>query len=129
MKGTKMAKKTVNNNKTNIDKLPNDKPVVYKIKTEGGTVNYVGVAKKGRVHERLEEHLPGGRDYVPGAKVQIEQFGSIAEARKKETSVIASALTQKPSQVKSPVRIGKITRRTARSVVKSVSNLPRFNMP
>ncbi len=85
-----MAKKTVNNNKTSISKLPNDKPAVYKIKTKGGNVNYVGVAKKGRVQERIEEHLPGGKDFVPGAKVQIEQFGSIAEARKKETAAIES---------------------------------------
>jgi hypothetical protein len=118
MKGITMAKRTVKNNKRSISKLPNDKPVVYKIKTEGGTVNYVGVAKKGRVQERLKEHLAGGRDYIPGDKVQIEQFGSIGEAKKKETSVIANALRQKPSQVKSPVRIGKITRRTARSVVR-----------
>ena len=83
-----MSKKTVNNNKTNIAKLPNDKPAVYKIKTEGGTVNYVGAAKKGRVQERIEEHLPGGKDYVPGAKVQIEQCGSIAEARKMEVAAI-----------------------------------------
>jgi len=83
-----MAKKTVNNNKTNIDKLPNDKPVMYKIKTEGGSVNYVGVAKKGRVHERLEEHLSGQQNYVPGAKIQIEQVSSIAEARKMEAVAI-----------------------------------------
>ncbi len=119
-----MARKTVSNNKISISKLPNDKPVVYRIKTEGGTVNYVGVAKKGRVQERIEEHLPGGKDYVPGAKVQIEQCGSIAEAREKESSVIARALTQKPSRVKSPVRTGKITRKTARSVVR-----PKYNAP
>ena len=83
-----MAKKTVNNNKTSIGKLPNDKPVMYKIKTEGGNVNYVGVAKKGRVQERIEEHLQRQEDYVPGAKVQIEQFGSIAEARKMEAAAI-----------------------------------------
>jgi excinuclease UvrABC nuclease subunit len=83
-----MARKTVNNNKTNIAKLPNDKPAVYKIKTEGGTVNYVGVAKKGRVQERIEEHLPGGKDPIPGARVQIEQVSSIAEARKMEAAAI-----------------------------------------
>jgi len=83
-----MAKKTVSNNKTSISKLPNDKPVMYKIKTQGGNVNYVGVAKKGRVQERIEEHLQGQEDYVPGAKVQIEQCGSIAEARKMEAAVI-----------------------------------------
>ncbi len=83
-----MAKKTVSNNKTSISKLPNDKPVMYKIKTKGGNVNYVGVAKKGRVQERIEEHLPGGKDYVPGAKIQIEQVSSIAEARKMEAAAI-----------------------------------------
>ncbi len=88
MKGINMAKKTVNNNKTGISKLPNDKPVMYKIKTPSGKVNYVGVAKKGRVQDRLEEHLQGQKDYVPGAKVQIEQFGSIAEAKKSEAAAI-----------------------------------------
>ncbi len=83
-----MAKKTVNNNQTGIGNLPNDKPVMYKIKTEGGNVNYVGVAQRGRVQERLEEHLSGGEDYVPGAKVQIEQVSSIAEARKMEAAAI-----------------------------------------
>ena len=117
-----MTKKTVKNNKTNIAKLPNDKPVMYKIKTKGGNVNYVGVAKKGRVQERIGEHLAGGKDYVPGAKVQIEQFSSIAKARKKESSVIANAKTQRPSHVKSSAKTGRITRKQARSVVKSVSN-------
>ena len=83
-----MAKKTVSNNKTSISKLPNDKPVMYKIKTKGGNVNYVGVAKKGRVQERIEEHLPGEKDYVPGAKIQVEQVSSIAEARKMEAAAI-----------------------------------------
>jgi excinuclease UvrABC nuclease subunit len=83
-----MAKRTVNNNKTSISKLPNDKPVMYKIKTKGGNVNYVGVAKKGRVQKRIEDHLQGQVDYVPGAKVQIEQCGSIAEARKMEAAAI-----------------------------------------
>ena len=83
-----MAKKTVKNNKTGIGKVPNNKPVVYKHKTASGKVNYVGVAKKGRVQERLTEHLPGGKDYVPGTKVQIEQVSSIAEARKIEAAAI-----------------------------------------
>jgi len=83
-----MAKKTVSNNKTSISKLPNDKPVMYKIKTDGGRVNYVGVAQRGRVQDRLKEHLPGGKDYVPGVKVQIDQVASIAEARKMEAAAI-----------------------------------------
>lgn len=84
-----MAKKTVNFNKPGISKLPDDKPVVDKIKTEGGKTNYVGTAQRGRVRERLEEHLPGGKDHVPGSKVQIEQTESISEAQKKEANIIS----------------------------------------
>ena len=83
-----MAKKTVSDNKAGIGKLPEAKPVMYKIKTEGGKVNYVGVAQRGRVQDRLKEHLPGARDYVPGARIQIEQFGSIAQARQAEAAEI-----------------------------------------
>jgi len=84
-----MARKTVGFNKTGVDKLPDDKPVVYRILTEGGRNNYTGVAKRGRVQERLREHLPGEKDYVPGARVQIEQVDSIREAREKEARIIA----------------------------------------
>ena len=52
-----MANKNVNFNKTGIEKLPNDKPVVYKIKTQSGSNNYTGIAQRGRVQERLGEHL------------------------------------------------------------------------
>jgi hypothetical protein len=84
-----MARKTVSFNKTGIGKLPDDKPVLYRIQSEGGKTNYAGIAKRGRVQERLEEHLPGGKDPVPGAKVRIEQMSSIAEAEAKEARVIA----------------------------------------
>lgn len=84
-----MARKTVNFNKSGIDQLPNDKPVIYKILTDGGQNNYTGVAQRGRVQERLREHLPGGKDYIPGAKVHIEQMDSIEKARQKEASIIA----------------------------------------
>lgn len=84
-----MAKKTTTFNKTGIGKLPNDKPVVYKIETPGGNNNYTGVAQRGRVQERLEEHLPGGKDPVPGAKVRIEQMNTIADARKREQGIIS----------------------------------------
>ena len=86
-----MGKKTTNFNKSGINKLPDNKPVVYKIKTESGNTNYVGIAKRGRVQERLQEHLPGGKDYIPGTKVQIEQVTSIADARKKESNIIAKS--------------------------------------
>ena len=86
-----MAKKTVDFNKTGIGKLPNNKPVVYKILTESGGNNYTGIAQRGRVGERLEEHLVGGKDYVPGSKVQIEQMTSIEEAREKESRIISKS--------------------------------------
>ena len=72
-----------------INKLPNDKPVVYKIKTTNGANNYTGIAKRGRVQDRLKEHLPGGKDYIPGSSVQIEQMSSIADARAKEGRIIS----------------------------------------
>ncbi len=86
-----MGKKTTNFNKSGISKLPDNKPVVYKIKTDSGNTNYVGIAKRGRVQERLQEHLPGGKDYIPGSKVQIEQMTSIADARKKESNIITKS--------------------------------------
>ncbi len=78
-----MAKK-INYNKTSIDQLPNDKPALYKIETEGGGLNYTGIAKRGRVTDRIKEHL----GEIPGATVSIEQFSSIDDARNKETNVI-----------------------------------------
>lgn len=39
-----MSTKTVRFNKGGAEKLPNDKPVVYKIKTESDKTNYVGTA-------------------------------------------------------------------------------------
>jgi len=82
-----MARKTVRYNQDGAAKLPNDKPAVYKIQTEGGRTNYVGVAKRGRVEERILEHLDQGR--IPGAKVQVQQVPSIDEAKQIEARVIA----------------------------------------
>ena len=79
-----MATKKTSFNKSGIKKLPNDKPVLYRIQTEGGKLNYAGIAKKGRVQDRLNEHI--GR--IPGASVSIEQFSSISDARSKEKNVI-----------------------------------------
>ena len=82
-----MARKTVPLTRTGIDKLPDGKPVVYRILTEGGKTNYVGVAKRGRVQERLEEHLDAGK--IPGARVKVQQLSSIDEAQKTEARIIA----------------------------------------
>jgi hypothetical protein len=82
-----MSTKKVKYNKQGIEKLPNDKPVLYRIKTESDRMNYVGVAQKGRVRERISEHL----GQIPGEKVQIEQFSNIKDAQKKEINVIRRA--------------------------------------
>ena len=78
-----MAKK-VKFNKSAIDQLPNDKPVFYRIETDGGNLNYAGIAQRGRVQDRLKEHL----DEIPGTTVSIEQFRRISDARNKEKNVI-----------------------------------------
>ena len=75
-----MGTKKTKYNKAGIERLPNNKPAVYKILTASGNVNYAGVAKRGRIQERIGEHLGD----IPGATVQIQQTETIAEARKKE---------------------------------------------
>lgn len=84
-----MVRKTVPFNSRGIEKLPDNKPVVYKIQTEGGRNNYTGIAQRGRVQERLQEHLAGNKDPIPGTRVQIEQHSSIKEAREKEARIIS----------------------------------------
>ena len=79
-----MARKKVPYNKTGINNLPTDKPVVYRIKTGSGKDNYVGVAQRGRPQDRISEHL----DEIPGSTVEIEQCSSIADAREKEARLI-----------------------------------------
>jgi hypothetical protein len=81
------AIKTVKYNRQGIEKLPEDQPVLYRIINESGSMNYVGVAQKGYVRERLSEHL--GK--TPGVKVQIEQFPNLEDAMKKEVNVIRRA--------------------------------------
>jgi len=83
-----MARKTVDFNAQGISKLPDSKPVVYRILSDGGRNNYTGVAQRGRVQERLREHLSGGKDYVPGSKVMIEPAPSIDEARRREQRIV-----------------------------------------
>ena len=49
---------------------------------------YTGIAQRGRVQERLTEHLQGGKDPIPGVKVRVEQMESIDAAREKEARII-----------------------------------------
>lgn len=78
-----MAKKT-KYNKAGIERLPADKPVIYRIKTRTGKTNYIGSAKCGRVRQRIGEHLGS----IPGSTVEIEQFNRIKDAREREAKAI-----------------------------------------
>ena len=79
-----MGQKTVKLNEEGISQLPNDKPAVYKILTSNDNNNYTGVAQRGRVRERVMEHL----GEIPGARVRVEQMKSIEEAQEKEARII-----------------------------------------
>ena len=83
-----MAEKSSSFTRRGIAKLPNDKPVIYKIESASGKNNYTGIAKRGRVQERLLEHLPGSKDAVPGTRVRIEQMSTIQAAERKEKAII-----------------------------------------
>lgn len=87
-KHPKPRTKTVALTLEGICQLPDDKPIVYKILTEGKKNNYTGIAKRGKVHATLQEHLQGGKNYVPGFKVYIERMNSIQEAQQKADRII-----------------------------------------
>ncbi len=56
--------------------MNNDRPVVYTLK-RGGDPIYVGMAKRGRVQDRLAEHL----GEIPATEFSTRSYDSIAEAR------------------------------------------------
>lgn len=76
--------KSADFNKTGIDKIDSSKPAVYSIETEGGKTNYIGSAKRGNVQDRLNAHL----GEIPGAKVRIQQFDNVQQAREAEARAI-----------------------------------------
>ena len=83
------GKKTGRFDKNGIEGLAKDKPVVYRIEDARGNNLYTGVAKRGRVEERLKEHLPGGKDPIRGgAKVKIQQKPRIEDALRSEARII-----------------------------------------
>ena len=74
-------------NKKNVGQLSDDKPVVYEGLSGAGGILYAGSAKKGRVQERLNEHLDSGD--LPGVKeVRIKRMTSVSEARAEEKRII-----------------------------------------
>jgi len=92
------GKKSGSFDKEGIEGLAKDKPVVYTIEDNKGNNLYTGIAKRGRVEERLKEHLPGAADPIRGGtKVKIQQKSRIADAEKSEARIIKN---QQPPQNK-----------------------------
>jgi len=79
-----MATKTIKYTKAQIADLPNDLSVLYRIVTSSGGLNYIGVAARLKVTDTIAAHL--GK--IPGVKVKVEQFTTVAEARKKQANVL-----------------------------------------
>jgi len=69
--------------KKGINGVLNNKPIMYTIK-KGGKPTYVGVAKRGRAQERLEEHL----GEIPGSEFTTRSYDTVAEAKKAEEEKI-----------------------------------------
>ncbi len=93
------GKKSGSFDEKGIEELAKNKAVVYIIEDHEGKNIYTGVAKRGRVGERLKEHLPGGKDPVrDGVKVRIKQKSSIADAKKAEARIIKKQ--QPPQNIK-----------------------------
>ncbi len=75
--------------KTHVKKVPNDKPAVYKIKDSKGRNIYTGIAQRGRLQDRLAEHMLKGPDSVPGAKsFSYKPKRSIESAKAEEARII-----------------------------------------
>lgn len=62
-----------------IENTSNDKPVVYTLIKAGKSI-YVGIAKRGRVQDRIKEHL--GK--IPASEFSTRSYNSISDAREAE---------------------------------------------
>lgn len=75
--------------KTNIQKVPEDKAIVYKIKNATGKNLYTGIAGRGRGQDRLLEHKELKREAVPGGtRFQIVQVKDKPRAEQIEKQII-----------------------------------------
>jgi len=76
-------------NKTTLNNIPEEKPVLYRFLNNSGDELYDGVAKKGRVQDRLLEHLNLKKEKISGAtKIKFAQFSSIQKAKKAEKQLV-----------------------------------------
>lgn len=87
-----------NTNKTNMEKVTKEKPILYKFLDKDDKNIYTGISKRGQGPERLKDHLPKGSDPIPGAKTfRTKEMPSIDQAKKEESKIIK---TEKPKHNK-----------------------------
>jgi len=71
--------------KTNLGKVPRDKPGVYRIKDAKGKTIYIGMAKGGRLDDRIGEHKG---EFVGGTRFQYRTTANKNEAERLERKEI-----------------------------------------
>lgn len=75
--------------KINIENVPKDKAIVYKLRNTAGKNLYTGIAGRGRVQDRLLEHKELKREKIPGAtQFQFTQRKTKEIAEKIEKQII-----------------------------------------
>jgi len=87
--GVKRFSPRRNFNPKNIQKISEDKPIVYEILNRGGENIYSGSSKRGQGQDRLRDHLPAGSDPIPGGShFRIKPMPSVDGARREEKRII-----------------------------------------
>ncbi|KKU38486.1 MAG: hypothetical protein UX53_C0030G0012 [Candidatus Azambacteria bacterium GW2011_GWB2_46_37] len=75
--------------KANIANVPQDKAIIYKIKSKDGENLYTGIAGRGRSQDRLIEHKDIKKEQIPeGTRFQYAQVKTKDRAHQIEKSII-----------------------------------------
>ena len=76
-------------NKTNINNIPEGKPIVYRLLNNSNQELYTGIAKRNRPQDRLLEHLNIKKEKISGAtKIKIVQVPNLDSAKETEKRLI-----------------------------------------
>src|SRR3989344_4943126 len=75
--------------KANIANVPQDKAIIYKIKSRSGENLYTGIAGRGRGQDRLVEHKDIKKEQIPeGTRFQYVHVKTKVHAHQIEKSII-----------------------------------------